>query len=402
VVLILVLTASLIEAFLILPHHVAHAWYGEQPTRLRVVFDRLFAYVREYGLGRLVGTAVHWRYLTFGLVLLAFLVSLAVVVGGVVQFRAFPDLDGDVIEARLLMPPGTPLAETRAVVTQIVAALHEVDAAFTPRQPRRASGEPQHLVRNVLVQYNTNADAFEAGPHVATVTADLLAAEVRNSRVDDVLRMWHDAVGVVPDVLSLTFKEPHVGPAGLPIEIRLQGGDLAELKAAAEELKTWLASFVGVTNLADDLRAGKPEMRLTLRQGALALGLDAATIAEQLRTAFQGQTVREIQVGSESFEVDVRLAAADQDSLGDVDDFPITLPNGRQVPLSAVAEVSTGRGVSRIARVDGQRTVTLRGEVENEVTNLNQILNVTRARFLPELRARLAAGPGPLRHPPRL
>ena len=38
-------------------------------------------------------------------------------------------------------------------------------------------------------------------------------------------------------MLSLTFKEPQVGPAGIPIEIRLQGSDLAELKAASRELK---------------------------------------------------------------------------------------------------------------------------------------------------------------------
>jgi HAE1 family hydrophobic/amphiphilic exporter-1 len=388
VVLILVLTVSLIEAFLILPHHMAHALHRQRPSRFRAAFDRRFEQVRERGLGRVVDAAVQWRYLTVGCMLMVFLMSLALVVGGVVKSRAFPDLDGDVIEARILLPAGTPLAETEDVVARVVAALHEVDAAFTPRQPAGPDGVPQPLVRNVLVQYNTNAEAAEAGPHVATVSADLLAAEVRHARVDEVLERWRQTVGTVSDVISLTFKEPQVGPAGLPIEIRLQGKDLAELKAAAEALKTWLASFEGVTDLADDLRAGKSELRLTLREGALALGLDAATVASQLRAAFQGQTVREMQVGPESFEVDVRLAVDDQDSLADVDDFPITLPNGRQVPLSAVAEIDTGRGVSRIARIDGRRTVTVRGEVDSEVTNLNQILAVTQTRFLPDLLAR--------------
>jgi len=388
VVLIVVLSVSLIEAFLILPHHMAHALHRERPGRFRERFDRGFAWLRERVLGRLVDGAVHWRYLTFGLVLLAFLLSLAMVAGGHLKFRAFPDLDGDVIEARLLLPPGTPLAETQGVVARVRAALDEVDAAFTPRQPPGPDGAPQPLMKNVLVRYNTNADAFEAGPHVATVTADLLTAEVRDARVDDILSQWRDAVGTIPDVLALTFKEPQIGPAGIPIEIRLHGPDLAELEAASQELENWLASFAGVTDLIDDLRPGKPELRLRLRDGALALGLDGAMIAGQLRAAYHGVTVREIQVGPESFEIDVRLAPEFQDSLADLDEFGVVLPGGRRVPFSAVAEVETARGVSRISRIDGRRTVTLRGEVDAQITNLNQVLALTRDEFLPELGAR--------------
>jgi hydrophobic/amphiphilic exporter-1 (mainly G- bacteria), HAE1 family len=195
-------------------------------------------------------------------------------------------------------------------------------------------------------------------------------------------------VGTVPDVLALTFKEPLLGPAGVPIEIRLQGEDLDRIKAASDELAAWLSSFAGVSDLIDDLRPGRPEMRVRLREGALPLGLDAAMVAGQLRAAYHGTTVRDLQVGDQSFEVDVRLAPEGRDSLGALDIFPITLPGGRQVPLAVVAEIETGRGVSRIGRIDGRRTVTLRGEVDAEVTNLNQVLAVTRAQFLPGLLAR--------------
>jgi multidrug efflux pump subunit AcrB len=269
-----------------------------------------------------------------------------------------------------------------------VAGLGEVDATLTPEQPPGPDGRPQQLVRNVLVQYNTNADAFEAGPHVATVTADLLTAVARDAPVDAIFRRWRETVGTLPDVISLTFKEPQVGPAGLPIEIRLQGDDLTALKAASEDLQGWLASFAGVTDLMDDLRPGKPEIQLRLREGAFGLGLDATEIARQLRAAYYGSTADEIQVGPESFEIDVRLGASAQSSLGDLDDFAVALPGGRRVPLATVAEVETGRGVARIARVDGRRTVTLRGEVDNRITNLNQILAQTSQAFLPELLAR--------------
>jgi len=140
--------------------------------------------------------------------------------------------------------------------------------------------------------------------------------------------------------------------------------------------------------LSDDLRPGKPEIRLKLREGATVLGLDADMVAAQLRAAYFGRTAAEIQVGPESFEIDVQLAAGDQDSLADVEYFALTLPDGQQVPLSAVAEVEVGRGVARIARIDGRRTLTLRGDVDAQKANGNEILADTVARFLPELRQR--------------
>jgi multidrug efflux pump subunit AcrB len=386
VVLIVTLSVSLIEAFLILPHHMAHALSAQRERPFRRRFEAAFERLRERGLGRLVDLAVAWRYLTLGLVIMAFLISLAMVAGGVLKFRAFPELDGDVVEARLLLPQGTPLAHTAAAVEQITAALGRVDAAFAPRQPE---GRP--LVRNILVRFNTNLDAFEAGAHVATVTADLLSAEVRDARLDDVLNLWRRETGEIQDAVSINFKEPQIGPAGLPIEIRLQGDSLDELKAASEALISWLGRYRGVVDLSDDLRPGKPELRVRLREGAMTLGLDAAAVAGQLRSAYHGRTAAELQVGAESFDVDVQLAAGDQNSLADLDYFAVTLPGGAQVPLSAVAEIETGRGFARVARIDGRRTVTIRGDLDARLANLNEILADTRARFLPEL-ARIAPG----------
>ena len=378
VVLIVTLSVSLIEAFLILPHHMAHAIGKNNNSAFRRWFDAGFERFRESVVGRLVDLAVEWRYLTVGLVLMALLASLSLIAGGHLKFRAFPDLDGDVIEARILLPQGTPLARTEAVVAEVARALERVEAAFAAGLP-----DGETLVKNLLVEYDVNADAFESGPHIATVTADLLAGERRKLRVDDILNRWRAEVGTVPDVLSLAFKEPQIGPAGLPIDMRLQGDDLVMLKAASDDLMAWLARYRGVVDLSDDLRPGKPEVRLKLRAGATALGLDATMIASQLRGAYHGRTAAEIQVGPESFEIDVQLSARDQDSLADLEYFAVTLPGGGQVPLSAVAKTEFGRGFARINRIDGRRTVTLRGDLDSELANLNEFLADTRSRFLP-------------------
>ena len=385
-ILILVLAVSLIEAFLILPAHMAHSLHASDPKRVnpfRKRFDAVIDWVRERVVGRLVDLAIAWRYLWLGCVICVFLISLGLVAGGVVRFQAFPDLDGDVLVARVLMPPGTPLAHTEATVRQITSALDQVNEQFRPRQPER-----QDLVKFVYTQYNRNDDAFETGPHVATVFVDLLNAEARDGRLDDIIQTWRENVGDLPDALSVVYSEPSLGPAGRAIEIRLFGDDLSRLQTAAHEMSAWLSEFVGVYNLAVDVRRGKQELRIRLREGAFGLGLDAASMARQLRGAYQGLTADEIQVGSEAYEIDVQLSAGDQDSMADLENFRCTLPDGSLVPISAVAEIERGAGFSRIARVNGRRTVTLRGDLDPRQTNTVQVVVGLQRQFIPDLTKR--------------
>ena len=383
VILIVTLTVSLIEAFLVLPRHLTHALAAARPAQGGAVRRRLDAgveWAREALAGRAVDAAVRWRYLTLGLVILAFLGAVSVIAGGVLKFQAFPDLDGDVIEARVLLPQGSPLERTERVVDRITSALDRVNEEFSPRQP-----DGRALVRNVGIQFSKNVDAYETGAHVATVSVDLLSAEVRDAPLDEVLGRWRHLVGTLPDVISMKFAEKQLGPAGRAIDVRLRGPDLVALKEASLSLQSWLNAYRGVVDLADDLRPGKPEVRVRLREGATALGHNAAEIAAQLRSAFHGTTATEIQVGPESFEIDVRLSEVDRDSLADLEAFTITGPGGEQVPLSAVAVLETGRGLARINRVDGLRTVTVQGEVDTVFGNVGEIIDDTRRRWVPRL-----------------
>ncbi|MEA2063777.1 MAG: efflux RND transporter permease subunit, partial [Gemmatimonadota bacterium] len=295
------------------------------------------------------------------------------------KFVAFPDTDGDYIETRILMPQGTPLEHTEAVVEQLTGALEKVNSEFTPLQP-----DGQDLVRTVTVQYNQNSSAGEQGPHVATVVADLLSAEIRTGRIDDYLAWWRDLAGIVPDAVSIIYTQSSTRVAGQPIELKLKGDDLDQLKAAARDLQVWFGQFKGVHNLSDDLRSGKPEVKIRLRETASILGVTGQMIASQLRTAYYGTTVTDIQVGPESYEIYVRLDHRDRDSLDDLDDFHITLAGGKQVPIKVVALFETGRGYSSIPRLDGQRTVTVQGDIDTATANASELLSKFKKEYLAE------------------
>lgn len=382
-VLIATLTVSLVEAFLILPYHLAHAHKNhaeKEPSNFRKGFESRLEWVRQQVVGRLVDKAVKWRYLSLGLILGFFLMTISIIAGGGLKFLAFPDIDGNVIAGRILLPQGTPLSKTEETVQRTVEALKRVNTTLTPEQP---DGRP--LVENINIRFGSNSDAHESGPHVATISVDLLDAEIRTVTLTEILNMWREETGDMPDVLAFNFVEYRHGPAGRAIDLRLHGENLSELKAVSLAIQNWLNTYRGVADLNDDLRPGKPEIRLHLSEGALTLGLDASGIAQQLRSAFFGHTASEVQVGPESMEIDIRLAALDRNSLADLEYFTITTPTGRQVPLGAVATLQQDRGWARISRVNGLRTVTIQGDVDAQVSNVQEIVNDTKTRFLPEL-----------------
>jgi multidrug efflux pump subunit AcrB len=107
-------------------------------------------------------------------------------------------------------------------------------------------------------------------------------------------------------------------------------------------------------------------------------------MAGQLQEAFSGVTADDIQVGTESYEIDVRLNPEDQDSIADFDYFQFTLSDGTLIPLSEVVDVESSRGWARIARVDGLRTVTIRGDIDSRVLKVTSLIGKLEKGFLPQ------------------
>ena len=383
IVLILVITVSLIEAFLILPSHLGHSLMhtSEQPrSRFHTLFEQGFARLRNQGFAPVLDAALRHRYLTVGLVLMLLLFAIAMPVGGKIKFTGFPDIEGDVIEARVLLPQGTPLARTEAVVDHLQQVAIRLNNEFTPQQP-----DGQDLVRNITAIFGENPDAYETGPHVARVVVDLLNAEIRQTSLEEFRNRWRDEVGRITDVLVLKFAEPAIGPGGRAIDVRLIGDDLDEVKSAAQTLQNWFAGFDGVTDLSDDLRPGKREYRLQLKDSAGVLGLDAGEVADQVRAAYQGFKTDEFPRGPDTYEVDVRLAPEDRIDIDDLEQLSIVGPDRQLIPLPVVADVIEGRGWARINRIDGQRAVTVQGDVDRARANAQELLNLAQQDIFPTL-----------------
>ncbi len=386
IVLLVTLAVSLIEAFLVLPGHLVHSLEKnpseDKAFKFKKDFNAAFERFREQNLVRIVEYLVQWRYLFVGGVIGLLLITFALPAGGLLRFSPFPDLDGDLIEARILLPQGTPLSRTEEVVDWIVKQADDINRDKTPEQP-----DQRPIIEHTTVQYNYNPDSFEQGAHIATVKLDLLSSEIRSSNINELTSEWRERVGEIPGVIALQFKQPSLGPAGRAIEIRLQHEDLEVLSKASWQLQNYLGQFEGVNDLMDDLRPGKEEINVRIRPGASSYGVDSFTIATQLRSAFQGSTADEVQVGYETLEVDVRLSKIDRSMLSRFDNFPIVLEDGSQIPLATVAEITYERNFARVNRYDGLRTLTVLGDVNAHITNAAAVTAQAKAEYFDQLEA---------------
>lgn len=256
------------------------------------------------------------------------------------------------------------------------------DARLAPDQP---DGQP--LVIRTITRFNRNLSAGTAGPHVATVSADLLSAETRGTTLDTLIAVWREEIGALPGVTSLILTEPGIGPQGIAIELRLTHPDLAQLDAAGRTMLAELETYAGVRNAMTDLRPGGREFRLTRAVGAKALGLTSADIANQLSAAFLGAQLADGRVGTQVHAFEIVLSDSDRDSLADLETFNLALPDGATVPLFAAVTATETRGWSSITHVDGLRSLTLQAEVDGRIGNADAITARMAAEFLPALAA---------------
>ncbi len=383
IVLLIVISVSLIEAFLILPNHLGHSLkhiQNRKTSRFRAWFESNFAYFRDKLFAPLLDKAISYRYMTLGIVIMLIILSIALPVSGKLKFVGFPTVEGDIIEARLLLPQGTPLSTTEKLVKQITLAAANVNQKFKSIQP-----DGQDLLQNSTIIYGQNPDAYESGPHVARIIVDLLGAEIRHTSLDEFRDAWRQQLGDMPGVIALKFTEPTIGPGGRAIEIRLEGEDLRQLKLASYELQNWLNSYSGVVDVSDDLRPGKRELQLRMLPSAGVLGVNAQMVSNQIRAAFQGIQIDEFPVGSETYEVDLSLAAEDRTSASDLEQLTITGPGGSQIPLLNVANIEEVRGWARINRIDRKRTITVYGDVQREKANAQELLSLAAKQIYPKI-----------------
>ncbi|WED24865.1 efflux RND transporter permease subunit [Vibrio sp. JC009] len=379
IILLITLLVSLIEAFLILPSHLAHSHPESGSNPLRDKFIAGFEGVRDKFFVPLTSKAINAPYLTLGTLLMVVMISTASFSAGLLKFKAMPSLESDVLQARILLPQGSLLTQTETVVEKVSAALDKLNQEYAEKYP-----ESEPLVKSKTIMFNTNVDANESGPHMATISADLLPAQFRQQSIKSLIQSWKKNTGPTADVVSLKFTDKERGLAGNGIDIRVQGDSLEQLNKVSRSLIKWLKGFDGVFNLSSDLRYGRTEIHVNLKDEAGVMGVNASQLAQTLRSAVKGSTDLTVFQSGETVDITVRLDEfTHQASLQELKDLMVTASNGTLVPLSGIATFEEKQTFSRINRINGVSTVTVQGNINTRTANAREIMQQFHKEFVP-------------------
>ena len=191
-----------------------------------------------------------------------------------------------------------------------------------------------------LVQLNTTKNLRQT---IQTLQADLDAA--------------------FPEAQVLVKQLEQGPPFDAPIELRLYGSDLDQLRILGDQLRRELAQMEQVTHTRADLTEALPKLALSVDEvQARRAGLDNAAIARQLDSTLEGSVGGSILEDTEDIPVRVRVAGAARGDLAQVSSLDLLSPSsGETVPLDALADVGFVPDLATISRYDGQRINTVQG-----------------------------------------
>jgi HAE1 family hydrophobic/amphiphilic exporter-1 len=105
------------------------------------------------------------------------------------------------------------------------------------------------------------------------------------------------------------------------------------------------------------------------RERAAQYGLSAAQVARFVGVALRGEPMREFRRGETEVPVWVRYAGADDFGIEDLSEFSIRAPDGTQVPLISVVNVSVQPSATRITRLNQQTMLTIKANLAGDFTN---------------------------------
>ncbi|MFW2403964.1 MAG: efflux RND transporter permease subunit [Gammaproteobacteria bacterium] len=383
---ILVIVASLVECFLILPNHLKHALArmdkGEA-QRPPTGFKKVFIDFREQRFSRVVAYCFDRRYTTVLAAVCLFLFAMTMMVSGRIGFEFFASPETDMVFGNAAMAPGTPRTKTREMTRELGRAARAVEDRLTGGE----GGLIDFEFSTVGTTEGRQGEGIISGDHAGAYTVQLAPSDDRDIRTYQFMAEWEKEVRPVTGVENLVFFERSAGgPPGRDLDIRLHGADLDVLKAAALEIRGAIQSVPGVTAVEDNLPYGREEILLDLTPAGRAMGFTTQSVARQVRNAYEGAIAKRFSQDQEEIIVRVKLLESAEETTESLRELYLRTAEGDEVPLTEVVTFERTVGYATIRREDGLRQISVTADVDPSITTSNAVLALIADEIAPPMR----------------
>ncbi|MFC4097464.1 CusA/CzcA family heavy metal efflux RND transporter [Euzebyella saccharophila] len=183
---------------------------------------------------------------------------------------------------------------------------------------------------------------------------------------EELIEKIQEKISVVPGVnfvftqpVELRFNELLTGVRE-DVAIKLYGEDLGVLADKVQEIAAVIRTVPGAADLNVEATSGLPQMTVEYNRSKMAqYGVTVDKLNDYVSAAFAGEQASVIFEGEKRFDVVIRLAKEFRQDINSLKNLFIDLPNGAQVPLKEVADISYKPGPMQISRDNTSRRISV-------------------------------------------
>ncbi len=378
------LVFSIIECMFILPAHLSHM-KKEDKTKQNALarFQQRIAdsllWFAQYIYKPVLEFALRMRYATIVFFFIVFAFAIMLVGNRIVPFKFMPEIESDLVQVTIDMPDGTPFSRTLQVRDQLAAgvttAKSQLDAKWDSEINRVVGDYDGGVVNGAsIVASNSQVRAW-----IGLVPPENRPELLSTREISETIR---ELVGPIQDAEEIEFdftdNESDTG-----VRFALNHENLDRLREASAVVQEQLATYAAAYDIGDNLTAAADELRIELKPGAEALGVTLADVSRQVRQAYFGEEVQRLPRDGEDVRVMVRLPKSARTDLDSLDNLRIRTADGRELPLTQVAEFTYAPGINRILRRNRTRSVSVFAEIKGD-GGRGQVMADMNVNFWPE------------------
>lgn len=362
----------MMSALLMKPVQNKRNWFGRFERSLENVSDKLIGGIQLAYLPMLK-SALRFKVIVIGIAIL--LLGLAGYTFSRMGGEFVPQLDEGDIAMQALIRPGSSLSESKDVSIKIENILLDnfpeiktvtarIGVADIPTDPM-----PMDIADMYLILEK------DKGKWVSAENKDELIDKIKD-KLDEQL------VGVnlvFTQPVELRFNELLEGVRE-DIAVKLYGEDLEVLATKVQEMANIISTVPGAGDVNPERTSGLPQMTVRYNRNKVAqYDLDIEKLNEYVSAAFAGGVAGVVFEGEKRFDLVIRFDEKHRKSIDDLRTLFIDLPDGTQVPIKEVADISYVPGPMQISRDNTYRRtyvgVNTRGrDVESVVKDIQQKL----------------------------
>ena len=385
---IVVLIASLVECFLVLPNHMAHSistgsrirWYDLPSNMMNYLLDQF----KKFLFRPFIRFVIWARYPVFAAVVLALASQAVLFINGDVQWRFFNAPERGSVTGNFAMAPGAKRADSIAQMQAFQKAVEEVGATYTAKYGRSPIDFAMAEIGGNTGRGLAGADTKEPD-QLGSIAVELIDADLRPYSSFAFVADLQDAVRRHPLVETISFRGWRSGPGGDALDVQFSGASAQTLKAASEALQTALTQYPEVSAVEDTLAYDKEELILELTPQGQSLGLTIDTLGRILRNRLNGIEAASFPDGPRSATIRVEVPAGEL-TADFTDRMLIRTAAGDYVPLADIVTVQQRSGFSTVRRENGIQVISVTGDIsEDDPARAQAIVAELEKTILPKI-----------------